>query len=110
MSIEKFMRGAVTGWMASHGEHSDIVMSTRIRLSPQFDEVTNSRSRLTKKQAMEVDRAVAGALLDSGENGYAYMKMADLPALERQVLVEKHLNQSAIDGSKSAWGSHFVGR
>ena len=37
MSIEKFMRGAVTGWMAAHGEHSDIVMSTRIRLGPQFN-------------------------------------------------------------------------
>ena len=33
MSIEKFMRNAVTGWMTAHGEHSDIVMSTRIRLA-----------------------------------------------------------------------------
>ena len=40
---------------------------------------------------MAVDRAVAGALLDSGDTGYTYTKMADLPALERQVLVEKHL-------------------
>lgn len=90
MSIEKFMRGAVTGWMAAHGEHSDIVMSTRIRLARNLTGYLFPIA-FNEEQAMEVDRAVAGALLDSGDTGYTYTKMADLPALERQVLVEKHL-------------------
>lgn len=90
MSIEKFMQNAVTGWMAAHGEHSDIVMSTRIRLA------RNLRSyrfpiAFTEEEAMAVDSAVSGALLDSEGGTYSYMKMADLPALERHVLVEKHL-------------------
>ena len=40
---------------------------------------------------MAVDKAVAGVLLDAEQSGYTYTKMSDLPALERQVLVEKHL-------------------
>lgn len=40
---------------------------------------------------MQVDKEISAALLDSDQKGYTYMKMADLPAMERQVLVEKHL-------------------
>ena len=90
MSINRFMKGAVTGWMTSHGEHSDIVMSTRIRLARNL---RGSRFPIafTAEEAQEVDAQVSGALLTSDENGYAYMRMSELPVLERQVLVEKHL-------------------
>ncbi|MBE1553148.1 protein arginine kinase [Sporosarcina limicola] len=90
MSIEKFMRNAVTGWMASHGEHSDIVMSTRIRLARNLTGY-HFPIVFTEKEAMAIDRAVSGVLLDSGQNGYSYLKMSDMPVLERQVFVEKHL-------------------
>ena len=64
MSIEKFMRNAVTGWMTAYGEHSDIVMSTRIRLARNL---TGYRFPIafTEEEAMAVDRAVTGVLLDS---------------------------------------------
>ena len=90
MSIEKFMRNAVTAWMAAYGEHSDIVMSTRIRLARNL---TGYRFPIacTEEEAMAVDKAVVGALLDASDNSYSYTKMSELPALERQVLVEKHL-------------------
>lgn len=90
MSIEKFMRNAVTAWMTTYGENSDIVMSTRVRLARNL---TGYRFpiAITEEEAMAVDRAVTGVLLDTVENGYSYTKMSDLPALERQVLVEKHL-------------------
>ncbi|WP_339253071.1 protein arginine kinase [Sporosarcina sp. FSL W8-0480] len=90
MSIDKFMRGAVTGWMASHGEHSDIVMSTRIRLARNLRGFRFPIA-FTAEEAKKVDELAAAALLNSDEKGYAYMKMSDLPMLERQVLVEKHL-------------------
>ena len=90
MSIEKFMRNAVTGWMVAHGEDSDIVMSTRIRLARNLTGY-HFPIALTEKDSMAVDRVVSGVLLDSEENGYSYIKMSDLPVLERQVLVEKHL-------------------
>lgn len=90
MSIEKFMRNAVTGWMTAHGEHSDIVMSTRIRLARNLTGY-HFPIAFSEEDAMAVDKAVAGVLLDVDDSEYSYTKMADLPALERQVLVEKHL-------------------
>ena len=64
MSIEKFMRKAVTPWMTAYGEHSDIVMSTRIRLARNL---TGYRFPIafTEEEAMAVDRAVTGVLLDT---------------------------------------------
>lgn len=90
MSIDKFMRGAVTGWMASHGEHSDIVMSTRIRLARNLRGFRFPIA-FSAEESKKVDELAAAALLKSDEKGYAYMKMSDLPLLDRQVLVEKHL-------------------
>ncbi|WP_252504739.1 protein arginine kinase [Sporosarcina sp. Marseille-Q4943] len=90
MSINKFMKGAVTGWMTSHGEHSDIVMSTRIRLARNLRGYRFPIA-FTAEEAQKVDSQVSAALLTSDEKGYSYMKMLELPALERQVLVEKHL-------------------
>ena len=90
MSIEKFIQSAVTGWMAAHGEQSDIVMSTRIRLARNL---TGFRFPIasTEDDAMAVDSAATGVLLESIEPNYSYMKMSTLPSLERLVLVEKHL-------------------
>ncbi|MEK3937003.1 protein arginine kinase [Sporosarcina sp. FSL W7-1349] len=90
MSIERFMQQSVTGWMTTHGEHSDIVLSTRIRLARNL---TGYRFPIafSEEAAMQVDKEISAALLDSSQKGYTYMKMADLPAMERQVLVEKHL-------------------
>ena len=91
MSIEKFIENAKTGWMDAHGEHSDIVMATRVRLARNL---TGYCFPIASKEdeALAVDKMVVGALLDheSGED-YSYSRMADLSSLERGVLVEKHL-------------------
>lgn len=91
MSIEKFIQNAVTGWMTSDGEHSDIVMSTRIRLARNLRGYAFPMA-CTEDEALAVDQLVVGALLDS-EHGetYTYMKMSELSRLDREVLVEKHL-------------------
>lgn len=91
MSIDKFMQNAVTGWMTAHGEHSDIVMSTRIRLARNFRGY-HFPIVATEAQAMAVDEMVAGTLMDHSEDEtYTYSKMSELPKLEREVLIEKHL-------------------
>lgn len=91
MSIEKFIKKEVTGWMTSDGEHSDIVLATRIRLA------RNLRGYLfpiasTEDDALAVDKLVVSALLD-GEHDerYTYLKMSEQLKLDREVLVEKHL-------------------
>ena len=78
MSINKFMKGAVTGWMTSHGEHSDIVMSTRIRLARNL-RGCRFPIAFTAEEAQKSRRASCpAALLTSDEKGYAYMKMSEL--------------------------------
>lgn len=91
MSIEKFIQNSIAGWMATHGEHSDIVMTTRIRLARNLTDYCFPIAS-TEEHALAVDKMVSDALLDAeGKAVYSYMKMSDLPALEREVLIEKHL-------------------
>lgn len=90
MGNNQFMQNAVTGWMIPHGEHSDIVMSTRIRLARNLREFRFPIA-FSDEQAEEVGRIVSEALLSTGEKGYSYTRMKELSSLDRQVLVEKHL-------------------
>ncbi len=90
MGNNKYLQNAVTGWMVPHGEHSDIVMSTRIRLARN---ILGFRFPIafSDEQAGEVGRIVSEALLSGDEKGYSYTRMNELSALDRQTLVEKHL-------------------
>lgn len=101
MSVEKFIKNAATSWMTTYGEHSDIVMSTRIRLARNL---TGYSFPVTYKEddALNVDKIVTGTLLDDVEgDSYSYMKMSELSPLERKVLVEKHLvSPQLIDPEK----------
>lgn len=90
MANDRYMQNAITGWMIPHGEHSDIAMSTRIRLARNLREFRFPIS-FTDEQAEEVGQIVSEALLSQGETGYAYTKMKELTSLDRQTLVEKHL-------------------
>lgn len=90
MGNNRYMQNAVTGWMVPHGEHSDIVMSTRIRLARNLREFRFPIA-FSDEQAEEVGRIVSEALLSTDEKGYSYMRMKELATLDRQALVEKHL-------------------
>ncbi|WP_432353434.1 protein arginine kinase [Sporosarcina sp. A2] len=90
MGNNRYIQNAKTGWMVPHGEHSDIVMSTRIRLARNL---TGFRFPIafSDEQAEEVGRIVSKALLSAEEKGYSYTRMNEISPLERQTLVEKHL-------------------
>ncbi|AOV06492.1 protein arginine kinase [Sporosarcina ureilytica] len=91
MSIEKFMQSAITGWMTGEGEHSDIVMATRVRLARNLRGYRFPIAS-SEDEALAVDKMAAGVLLDEVDGkGYAYIRMSDLSKLDREVLVEKHL-------------------
>lgn len=90
MGNDRYMQNAVTGWMVPHGEHSDIVMSTRIRLARNLQGVRFPIA-FSDEQAEEVGQLVSQALLSMDETGYAYTRMNELTELDRQALVEKHL-------------------
>lgn len=90
MSIEKFMQNALSGWMGTHGEHSDIVLSTRVRLARNLRGYRFPIA-FSEQEASTVDQLVTNVLTDVEDSHYEYVRMEDLPSLERQVLVEKHL-------------------
>ncbi|EGQ24718.1 MULTISPECIES: protein arginine kinase [Sporosarcina] len=100
MSFEKFIKQELTGWMVAKGEHSDIVLSTRIRLA------RNLQSYLfpicaSEEDAKRVNEAVDQAVATMEEHHFAGTSMSDLSPLERQILVEKHLvSPQLIDPDK----------
>ena len=90
--------------MAGEGEHADIVMSTRIRLARNL---TGYRFPLsfTENEALQVDQAVSAVLLDAEaelESTFSYIDIKELSALNRQVLVEKHLISPKLAHSEIA--------
>ena len=106
MGNNRFMQNAVTGWMVPHGEHADIVMSTRIRLARNLREFRFPIA-FSDEQAEEVGGIVSEALLSEIEKGYSYTRMKELSQLDRQVLVEKHLISPQLADAEQ-FGSVFL--
>ncbi|WP_153732579.1 protein arginine kinase [Sporosarcina obsidiansis] len=90
MSFEKFINQELTGWMVAEGEHSDIVLSTRIRLARNLQGYLFPICA-SEEDAKHVNEAVDTAVATLEDHHFAGTSMADLSPLERQVLVEKHL-------------------
>ncbi|MEI4771061.1 protein arginine kinase [Psychrobacillus sp. FJAT-51614] len=93
MSIERFLDNSPSSWMAGNGEHSDIVMSTRIRLARNLNGFRFPLA-FTEDEAHKIDQSVSATLLDANEElhaNFTSIQIKDLSELSRQVLVEKHL-------------------
>lgn len=93
MSKQQFMQQPWSNWMKGNGPEADIVISTRLRIA------RNLRHHpfpllATDSQAEEVlnkviDASQVEAMKQPGP--FEMIKMDDLTALEKRVLVEKHL-------------------
>lgn len=93
MSIERFLDNSPSSWMAGSGEHSDIVMSTRIRLARNLNGFRFPLA-FTEDEAHKIDQSVSATLLDATDDldmRFTSIQIKDLSELNRQVLVEKHL-------------------
>lgn len=93
MKLEDFMDQAISPWMREKGPHSDIVLSSRIRLARNFSNVTYPM--LASEEQLEI---VRDTIEDHyGEQSFqtyknlSYVSMNDLSAVEKSVLIEKHL-------------------
>jgi protein arginine kinase len=95
MSLEHFMRNAISEWMRVKGPQSDIVFSSRIRIARNLTGLPFPMLA-TASQAEEVVNRVEEAW-KSRREGHPFLKdaefvrMSDLSDLEKRVLVEKHL-------------------
>lgn len=92
MNLEDFLKSKAPGWMDVKGLDADIVLSTRIRLARNLDGFRFPLS-FTEQEAQQVNDLVTEAVmaLNTKEKKFTHFAINEMPALQRQVLVEKHL-------------------
>lgn len=93
MSLDRFINDAISPWMRKSGPDTDIVLSSRIRLARNLDDYIFPLFS-TSEEANQVVEHIATHLLEeeySGAGRFELLKMNDLSALAKHVLVEKHL-------------------
>lgn len=89
----RFTEQALSEWMRSGGSHSEIVISSRVRIARNI--VHHPFPLLaTKSQAEEVLGVLTPVIARQQETGYGtfqLVRLDELEELDKQVLVEKHL-------------------
>lgn len=93
MRLEDFMNKSISSWMREEGPHSDIVLSSRIRLARNFSDETFPM--LASEEQLEriretIETNYGNQTFQSYKN-FSYVSMSDLTAVEKSVLIEKHL-------------------
>jgi protein arginine kinase len=93
MSLERFLNQAVSSWMSAEGPDSDIVLSSRIRLARNIDQVKFPIA-FSNEEANQVIEMIRNRMRDQGFSKAGAMElliMENLQPLQKRVLVEKHL-------------------
>ena len=93
MGFEELVRRHVRGWMAESGPESDVVLGSRIRLARNLKDIPFP-GVATDAQLRQVVEPVRRALseLDAAHGGpLKFVRMSEVPPLERELLVERHL-------------------
>lgn len=93
MSIENLLNHPLNSWMLGGGEEADIVLSSRIRLARNLEEIPFP-NRANEEQLAMVTQQIGKSLPDLSEEtqrNYAFVELENLLPLDRYVLVEKHI-------------------
>ena len=93
MSLKHFIQDALSNWMKQKGPESDIVLSSRIRLARNFENI-KFPARYTNEEASSIiqqfeDHFSGKELPDIGQ--FHLIRMSEAQPLEKRVLMEKHL-------------------
>lgn len=92
MNLDYFLKAEAPSWMGDGGSEDDIVISTRVRLARNLE---GFRFPLifTDEEAKTIDQMVSQAFyqLNDEKHNFSHFTIQEMPALKRQVLVEKHL-------------------
>lgn len=93
MSLRKFIDQAISSWMQQEGPDSDIVLSSRIRLARNLHQfvfpVIANDEQLEKALTTMKDKLDGQSYHSMGP--FELLSMGELKAIEKKVLVEKHL-------------------
>src|SRR5690554_5469082 len=89
MAQENKVYSNLSQWISGDGPENDIVLSSRVRLARNLENFVypNRTDNETRKKISELVKKV----VLSEDLGIHYIKMSDLPVLERELMVEKHL-------------------
>lgn len=93
MSLEKFLNQAVSSWMSSEGPDSDIILSSRIRLARNLRRF-KFPTLFSNDEAREIISNIKNILDQETNQDFGdleFLEIDELKALEKRVLVEKHL-------------------
>ncbi|PLT31298.1 protein arginine kinase [Peribacillus deserti] len=93
MSLERFLKNAVSSWMSEEGPDSDIVLSSRVRLARNLREYKFPIifSRDEAEAIIQWAKNDLSSLPVSNTCSLELLTMNDLKPIEKRVLVEKHL-------------------
>ncbi|WHH58409.1 protein arginine kinase [Petroclostridium sp. X23] len=83
----------MTAWHIEKGPEWDVVISSRIRLARNFMSIPFP-VRMNREQGEQVIKECKDAIFASSDissNQFKYVSMAELNAIDKQVMVEKHL-------------------
>lgn len=89
MSLTEHLDNPRSAWMGGNGEASDVVVSSRVRLARNL-EGSPFPQRL-EPAAAEAILVITEDVIHRWPGGWEVIRLGDLTALERRVLVEKHL-------------------
>lgn len=99
MSLQRFMKNALSEWMKGKGPYSDIMISSRIRIARNFRDIPFpmlATSSQAGKVIERVEQAFQKLQPHKELSGSELIRMDDLTELQRRVLVEKHLISPAL--------------
>ncbi|HEY8347988.1 MAG TPA: protein arginine kinase [Symbiobacteriaceae bacterium] len=94
MPWTKLVSDPASRWTQADGPHAEVALSSRIRLARNLDKMPFPH-RMSEAQAAELIRRVEQGVREINLMGLSskveLFSLADVPALDRQVLVDKHL-------------------
>lgn len=86
------------GWLETTGAQGDVALSSRARLARNYPDLPFP-ALLDAKGGQQVQQRVQDSLQG---RGFQFVRMGDLPAVDRQVLVERHLQSPQLSQNTSS--------
>ncbi|MBI4055030.1 MAG: protein arginine kinase [Elusimicrobia bacterium] len=79
------------GWIQVRGLHTDVVLSSRIRLARNFSQRPFPHNGAVKTLKATLEASFEAAKKTAGLAAAAYLKLEEMEDLDRQFLIERHL-------------------
>jgi len=93
LSLERFLRSAISSWMSADGPDSDIILSSRIRLARNIKQY-RFPTLFTNEEAQSVIETIQERVKNASFPNLGRLElllMDQLQPLQKRVLMEKHL-------------------